>query len=218
MDDMTAELTPHFIDQAGFLDLARARRATRSFSSRPVTMTELEILVEAARWAPSPSNRQPWKFLSIADPAITHRMRDAVAAGCQKLLEKRAGSDARAIEDYLRNFTFFTAAPVLFCILVRRTHNRLAEADASDIEVEGATMAAGMAMQNLLLAAVANGMVACPMSGPMIARPELEGILEISSPWRLMALIPVGWPGPDQPPPPERKRHDLIWTHVPAKE
>lgn len=216
---MTAELTTSLgLDQAAFLDLVRARRATRSFSDRPVPLDELEKLVEAARWAPSPSNRQPWKFLSIADPAITARMRDVVAQACQKLVEKRAGSEARAVEDYLRNFTFFTSAPVLFAVQIRRTVNRMAEADASDIEAEGAHMAVGMAMQNMLLAAVANGMVACPMSGPMIARPQLEEILEISSPWRLMALIPVGWPGPDQPLAPERKRPDLIWQHVPSQD
>jgi nitroreductase len=215
MDVMTAEMTgTTHIDQQQFLALAHARRSTRSFSPRTVDASEIEALIEAARWAPSPSNRQPWKFLTIDSKAVILNMREAVAAECQLLLEKRAGQDARAVEEYLLNFTHFGAAPLLMAIQVRRTRNRLADADASDIESEGAHMAVGMAMQNILLAACARGLVACPMSGPMIARTALESILEIASPWSLMALIPVGWPGPGQPLAPERKRSDLIWSHL----
>ena len=198
------------VDQDMFMALARARRSTRSWSPRPVELADVEALIEAARWAPSPSNRQPWKFLTIADKPLQLQLRDIVAAGCQKLLEKRAGPDARAVEEYLLNFTHFAGAPLLIAVQGRRTRNRMAEVDASDIETEGVHMACGMAMQNILLAAVARGMVACPMSGPMIARPQLEEALEIASPWSLMALIPVGWPGPQQPLAPERKRLDLL--------
>jgi coenzyme F420-0:L-glutamate ligase/coenzyme F420-1:gamma-L-glutamate ligase len=215
MDGMTAELTgTTHIDQQQFMELVHARRSTRSFASRPIESPDIEALIEAARWAPSPSNRQPWKFLSIDSKAIILQMREAVTAECQILLQKRAGQDARAVEEYLMNFTHFGAAPLLLAIQVRRTRNRLADADASDIESEGAHMAVGMAMQNILLAACARGLVACPMSGPMIARGALEAILDIASPWSLMALIPIGWPGPEQPLAPERKRSDLIWSHL----
>lgn len=218
MDGVTTELSLTIpaqpVDQDQFLALAHARRSTRSFDPRPVPAAEIERLIDAARWAPSPSNRQPWKFVSIAAKPLIHQMRDAVAAQCQVLLARQDARDAAAVEAYLQNFVHFGAAPCVIAVQVRRTRNRMADADASDIEAEGAHMAVGMAMQNILLAAVARGLVACPMSGPMIARPELERLLEISSPWSLMALIPVGWPGPSQPTAPERKRPELIWTHL----
>lgn len=194
--------------------LAHARRSTRSYAQRPVDEAEVATLIEAARWAPSPSNRQPWKFLTIARKPLIQAMRDAVSEECQKLLQKRAGADARAVEEYLLNFTHFGNAPLVIALQARATRNRMADAGASDIEGEGVHMAVGMAMQNILLAATARGLVTCPMSGPMIARPALEELLEISSPWSLMALVPVGWPGPDQPLAPERKRPDLLWNHL----
>ena len=44
-------------------DLVRARWSPRSFSDLPVTTDELSSLFEAARWAPSCFNEQPWSFL-----------------------------------------------------------------------------------------------------------------------------------------------------------
>jgi nitroreductase len=44
-------------------DLMRARWSPRAFSDRKVTSEELRSLLEAARWAPSCFNEQPWSFL-----------------------------------------------------------------------------------------------------------------------------------------------------------
>lgn len=213
---MISEQTTRTVDREAVLEVLRTRRSTRSFDPAELPLAVIEELVDLARMAPSPSNRQPWKFLSIADQAVKDAMREEVVKGCQRLLERQEGKEARAIEDYLKNFVYFSQAPVVIALMVRRTHNRLADASATDIEVEGTHLALGAAMQNILLGAVAMGLVACPMSGPMIARPELEAILGVESPWTLMALIPVGRPGPDQPSEaPERKRLDLIWKHLP---
>jgi nitroreductase len=44
-------------------DLLAGRRSTRAFSpDRPVGETMLHALLEAARWAPSANNNQPWRF------------------------------------------------------------------------------------------------------------------------------------------------------------
>ncbi len=40
-----------------------ARYSPRAFSARAVTATELELVLEAARMAPSSMNEQPWRFL-----------------------------------------------------------------------------------------------------------------------------------------------------------
>ncbi len=43
--------------------LLSERFSPRAFSDRPVTDLELELVLEAARWAPSSMNEQPWRFL-----------------------------------------------------------------------------------------------------------------------------------------------------------
>jgi len=50
------------------LDLIRRRRSQRvDFLDRPITTDHVDRLVEAARWAPSPFNIQPWQLLFVTD-------------------------------------------------------------------------------------------------------------------------------------------------------
>ena len=49
------------------LDLIQQRWSPRAFANKPVETDKLLSVLEAARWASSSNNRQPWRFL------ITHR-------------------------------------------------------------------------------------------------------------------------------------------------
>src|SRR5437763_17131605 len=44
-------------------ELIRERWSPRAFADKPVPQDALRSLFEAARWAPSSSNEQPWSFL-----------------------------------------------------------------------------------------------------------------------------------------------------------
>lgn len=44
-----------------------SRRSVREFTGEPVAGAELDRLVEAARWAPSGLNNQPWRFMKVTD-------------------------------------------------------------------------------------------------------------------------------------------------------
>jgi nitroreductase len=50
-----------------FLSLAKARKTTYEFSSKPIPVPTLKKILEAGRWAPSPLNSQPWEFIVIKD-------------------------------------------------------------------------------------------------------------------------------------------------------
>jgi nitroreductase len=41
----------------------------RAFTERPPTDAELQALTDVARWSGSSSNRQPWRFIVVRDPA-----------------------------------------------------------------------------------------------------------------------------------------------------
>ncbi len=43
------------------------RRSIRAYEDKPLTETEIKALIEAARWAPSGANLQPWKFIVVQD-------------------------------------------------------------------------------------------------------------------------------------------------------
>jgi nitroreductase len=52
------------------LEAIENRRSVRQFTDEPVTADELELLFEAARWAPSGLNNQPWRFMGITDRSL----------------------------------------------------------------------------------------------------------------------------------------------------
>jgi nitroreductase len=45
----------------------RTRRTVRDFTDAPVSDAVLHKILQAARWAPSSSNTQPWHFIAIRD-------------------------------------------------------------------------------------------------------------------------------------------------------
>ena len=52
------------------MDAIHARRAVRDYSARPVEAPVLDELIEAATWAPSGMDRQPWIFYVVDDRAL----------------------------------------------------------------------------------------------------------------------------------------------------
>ncbi len=56
-------MTKSIMPDHPILELLRKRWSPRAFADRPVEPTKLQSLLEAARWAPSSSNEQPWNFL-----------------------------------------------------------------------------------------------------------------------------------------------------------
>ncbi len=55
-------------------DAIEGRRSVRQFTGEPVPDAELDRLVEAAHWAPSGLNNQPWRFMKLVDPALLERL------------------------------------------------------------------------------------------------------------------------------------------------
>jgi nitroreductase len=67
-------------------DLIRRRWSARAFADRPVEPEKLRRIFEAARWAPSSFNAQPWSYLVATkdEPADYERMLGCLVEGNQK--------------------------------------------------------------------------------------------------------------------------------------
>ena len=68
------------------LDVIRRRRSVRSYVDRPVEREKIDRLLEAARLAPSASNRQEWRFVVVTDAA--RRTELAKAANHQEFVAR----------------------------------------------------------------------------------------------------------------------------------
>lgn len=52
------------------LEAIRSRRSVRDYTDQPVPEGLLERVLDAARWAPSGGNSQPWRFVVVTDPVM----------------------------------------------------------------------------------------------------------------------------------------------------
>ncbi len=58
------------INPEDFLEFIKNRRSIRSFQDKPIPENEIQMILEAGRWAPSASNKQPWEFYVIKDKEV----------------------------------------------------------------------------------------------------------------------------------------------------
>ncbi|MHB8894757.1 MAG: nitroreductase family protein [Candidatus Geothermincolia bacterium] len=56
------------------MEAITTRRSVREFTGEPVAGEELDRLIEAARWAPSGLNNQPWRFMKIQERSLVVEM------------------------------------------------------------------------------------------------------------------------------------------------
>src|SRR5690349_14477700 len=89
----------------------RERRSIRRYRSEPLPAGTIERLFDAARFAPSAHNRQPWRFAVLRSE--TERARLATAMGERLRADRLADGDSAAeIErDVARSYARITAAP-----------------------------------------------------------------------------------------------------------
>jgi nitroreductase len=59
--------------------LFKGRRSVRRYKPDPVPEQLVRQLLEAGRWAPSASNRQPWAFITVQDPTIRKQVAEHAA-------------------------------------------------------------------------------------------------------------------------------------------
>jgi nitroreductase len=69
------------------MEAIEKRRSVRNFKPDPVPEEVIKQMIEAARLAPSGSNRQPWRFQVITDRALRERIFNEATFGAKHILE-----------------------------------------------------------------------------------------------------------------------------------
>jgi len=154
------------------------RRSIRKFLKNDVPDADLMNLLDAARYAPSAGNKQPWEFIIVRDPKVKAIL--AEAAENQKWL-----LDAPVI--------------IVACENVKLAGSRYGERGAKLYGIQDVAAA----IENLLLAANALGLGACWVGS--FSEVKVAGSLRCPEFVRPCALIAVGWPAEA---PEKSVRHD----------
>lgn len=159
-------------------ELISERWSPRAFADKPVEHETLHSLFEAARWAASGGNQQPWNFLFA-----TKENAENYARFSSLLWELNA--------------VWTHTAPVLV-LAVAQLYTRPGSEYISYYDT-------GMATANLLTQAVASGLVTHPMGGFDKGKAKAE--LNIPEGYDPLVMIALGYPGtPDQLPEALRER------------
>jgi nitroreductase len=145
----------------------RGRRSVRAFTKKPVSDEEITKLIDAASWAPSAGNIQPWEFIIVRDTKIKRELSTA------------------ALDQ-----TFIEEAPVV--IVVCANQMRSGRGYGSRGVNLYCLQDTAAATQNMLLAAHAIGLAACWIGA--FQEEEARKVLNIPSGIRPVAIVPLGHP------------------------
>lgn len=171
-------------------DVLRRRASTRAFGPEPVDDDTIHALLEAARWAPSWGNLQPWRLVVVRD----------------------AHARAAVGEGFTRGNAWAKEAPVLVVIAADPTHSK-SRGDESYYRFD-----CGLATANLIVEAVSRGLVAHPFGGWDEERVRTS--IGAPDATRIVVIVAIGYPGSGDPTEqridgkPDRPRERLPLTSI----
>lgn len=145
------------------LELMKSRCSIRTFIDKPVEDDKIALILEAARWAPTGGNRQPWRFIVVHDK------------------KKQAEFDPRFHQPWILD------APVVIVVMAAPfdTWNKYDELDLMYVQ-DVAT-----AMQNMLLMTHSLGLGAVWVG--TFSRKEVRKALNIPKEFLVQGLVSLGY-------------------------
>jgi len=145
------------------LDLIKSRWSPRAFSTEPVAMGDLLALCEAARFAPSCFNEQPWRFILATTPDELTKMQSILTAS---------------------NLEWAKHAPALLLILAKKTFSQNGQDNYWHM------FDAGTAWGYLSLEAQSRGLITHGMGG--FSKKKAQDLYQLPLDLAPLAVIAIG--------------------------
>jgi coenzyme F420-0:L-glutamate ligase/coenzyme F420-1:gamma-L-glutamate ligase len=196
------------LDLADSLDaVLRGRRSIRTYQDRSILPDVVERVVGAACHAPSPHHSFPWRLAVLTGTEAKTRLADAMADRWRSDLG-RDGIPSEEIEAEVgKSGRRLIGSPVVLVGSVY--HEALDEYPDPARQTAETLMAAhslGAALQNVMLAAHANGLASCWMCAPVFCSDVVRDALGLDAALIPHAIVTMGYP---VQPPRDRPRPDL---------
>jgi len=180
------------------LEAIKTRRSVRAYKSTPVDDKTLELVMEAARWAPSWANTQCWRFIVVRDSEIRNKLADTaidVAKG-----KPNRGTEAMRV----------TPIAIVACAERKRSGYRFREprqpvTDKGDWYM----FDVALAMQNLVLAAHSLGLGTVYIGA--FDAIKAAKILELPEGFAVVAMTPLGYPDEEPKIRPRKELSEIVF-------
>ncbi len=186
-------------------DALMTTRAMRRLSDQPVDDATVQRILRAAVQAPSGGNIQPYQFLVVTDQDLKDRLADIYLRAHERYepaiqqyippfkdeaAERRHQRNWAATDHLARNLA---AVPVMVLVVVPKISMAI-EDDEGTMDVGPVYASVYPAVQNLILAARAEGLGTTLTTVFRIYEDEVREACEIPDRYEVVALLPLGVP------------------------
>lgn len=179
-------------------------RAVRRLKTDPIPDDVLERVLQAACWAPTGGNMQPWRVIVVRSPERKQALADiyrpewyAYVEGFKQRIaslppeEQAKGGRTVAAGDHLADH--LQDAPVILMFVADPRMMAITDAKLDRISMVGGG-SVYTAVQNTMLAARTEGLGCALTTLHCIREPEVKAALDIPEKWATLAMVPLGYP------------------------
>ncbi len=171
------------------LEAIKTRRSIRRYQTTPVDEKTIELILEAARWAPSWANTQCWRFIVVRDDKIKAELADVLSTNNPATEAVRKAPIA-----------------IVACAELRRAGYKSGEptTDKGDWFMYDVALA----MQNLVLAAHSVGLGTVHVG--FFDAKKIAAVLEVPPGFCVVEMTPLGYPDQEPAPRPRKELSEIV--------
>ena len=191
-----------FVD---FFKIISERRSCRAFKSDPVSEKCIKQIIEAARWAPSSANSQPWDVIVVTKAETKALIQESVKRVIARIKELR---DFPFLRTFNANYMLEAPVQLVVCGDPRFKYVSMMHDVDEDVEQFAMWGSVSMAIQNMLLTAQALGLGSVVFTN--FYPSEVRKILSVPDPLKIICILPVGYPAETKVPPYRRENEEFL--------
>ena len=187
-----------------FRELVENRRSFREFTDTPVTREQIEAIVTAGQWAPSPLNLQPFQFIAVTDPELRAGIQKAGMAAKEAVGEQGGPGWAQKYP-----MAFVGACPLILVVVSDPSKGGLGNFFN---QPHGALQSASACIQNMMLMAAEMGLGTLWFS--FFDPDDVKQLLSIPAELEIAGAVMVGTPAAQAKAPPRKppRIHDNLFS------
>jgi len=172
------------------LEAIKTRRSIRKYKATPVDGKTIELVLEAARWAPSWANTQCWRFVVVQDKDIKNKLADTL-------------NPTNSAIDAIRQ------APLVIVACAELGKSGCYDGVPATDKGDWYMFDVALAMQNLVLTAHSLGLGTVHVG--LFDAKRVATILEVPPGFCVVEMTPLGYPDQVRNPRPRKELSEIIF-------
>lgn len=172
------------------LDAIKGRRSVRHYKPDPVKEDDLNVILEAARWAPSWANTQCSRFVVVRDPEVKARLAQCLSSG-------NPATQA------------FAEAPIVIAACAGLGKSGYKRGEVCTDKGDWFMFDVALAMQNIALAAWSLGLGTVHVG--LVDATKAAEALQLPPGIAFVEMTPLGYPNEEAEAPPRKEFSEIVF-------